>query len=68
MSVVPLREQLSIWYSAGQMHALTADFNYLGIEIDHQVARGDDRLGMTPERRTIAWFARPTHPRGTAVI
>ena len=33
-------------FLAGQMHALAADLDGLGVEIDDQVAGGDDRLGV----------------------
>ena len=49
VSVVPLRrrEQLQhLIFLAGQVHALAADFDRLGVEIDDQVAGVDDRLGV----------------------
>ncbi len=49
MSVVPLRkrEQLEhLVFFAGQVHALAADFDRLGVEVDDEVAGVDDRLGV----------------------
>ena len=48
--VVPLaeREQLQhLVFLAGQVDALAADLDRLGVEIDHEVAGLDDRLGVT---------------------
>src|SRR4051795_2141687 len=45
---LPQREQLQhLVFLAGQMHALAADFDRLGVEVDDEVAGLDDRLGMS---------------------
>ncbi|MGY3395782.1 hypothetical protein ACVWW6_008373 [Bradyrhizobium sp. USDA 3311] len=42
------REELQhLVFLAGQMHALAADFDRLGVEVDDEVAGLDDRLGMS---------------------
>ena len=49
VSVVPLRkrEQLQhLIFLAGEMHALAAHFNRLGIKVDQQFTGEDNRLGM----------------------
>src|ERR1700722_14696715 len=41
------REQLEhLVFLAGQMHARAVDFDRLGVEVDHEIAGLDDRLGM----------------------
>ena len=49
VSVVPLREREQLQhlvFLAGQMHALAADLDRLGVEIDHEIAGLDHRLGV----------------------
>jgi hypothetical protein len=51
------REQLQhLVFLAGQVHALAADFDRLGVEIDDQVAGEMTDWAWPLERRTMAWM------------